>query len=278
MVRSPRLMLIAAGAFAVAAAAVWLVAFRTALGARWDATILTGFMGLRGARVDRLAEAVAHLADPAPFGLAAAAIITAGLVRRRPWLAGMTLGVLVGASVTTQALKLLTAEPRLASAMTGGHVAAASWPSGHATAAMTMALCAVVVVRARWRPLAIAAGAPFTIGVAYSVLVLDWHLPSDVLGGFFVATAWTLVGVAAVTALERRRAAWQPLRLKAAIAPAAAAGVAVGASIAAAALMRPHAAVAYAATNTTFVVAAAAIGSAALALAAAIAATADRAL
>jgi membrane-associated phospholipid phosphatase len=215
MVRSPRLMLISAGAFAVAAAAVWLVAFRTAMGVRWDATIVTGFTELRGPRVDRLSEAVAHLADPVPFGLAAGAIIMVGLVRRRPWLAGMTLGVLVSVSVTTQALKMVTAEPRLASAMTGGHVAAASWPSGHVTAAMTMALCAVVVVPARWRSLAIAAGAPFTIGVAYSVLVLGWHLPSDVLGGFCVATAWTLVGVAAVTALERRRAPWRPLQSRA---------------------------------------------------------------
>jgi membrane-associated phospholipid phosphatase len=275
MFRSLRSLLVAGFAFAVLTATVWVVAFRTAAGARLDATIMAGFLGLQGPRVDRLADAVAHLADPVPFGLAAAAIIIAALIRRRPWLAAMAFVVLVGANVTTQALKLLTAEPRLASALTGDHVAAASWPSGHATAAMTLALCAVVVVPAKWRSLAIAAGAPFTIGVAYSVLVLEWHLPSDVLGGFCVATAWTLLGVAAVTALERRRAPWQPLQLEAAIASAAAAGLAVGAGIAAAALTRPHAAGAYAATNTTFVVAAAVIGAAAVALAAAIAATAD---
>jgi membrane-associated phospholipid phosphatase len=255
---------------------LWVVAFRTSMGTRLDATIMTGFLGLRGPRVDGLADQIAHLADPAPFALATAAIVTLALVRRRPWLAGMAVVVLVGANLTTQALKLLTADPRVASAMTGGQVDAASWPSGHATAAMALALCTVVVVSSRWRPLALAVGGTFTIGVAYSVLVLDWHLPSDVLGGFCVATAWTLLGVAALTALEGRRASGRVVGVKAAVVPAAAAALAAGAGLAAGALTRPEAAVAYAADNTTFVVAAAAIvGSAAVALAAAIVASAD---
>ena len=275
MVRPLRSTLIAACAFSVVAAIVWVVAFRTAAGARLDATIMAGFLGLRGPRVDRLADAVAHLADVAPFALATLAIVTVALVRRRPWLAGMALVVLIGANVTTQALKLLTAEPRLASQLTGAHVDAASWPSGHATAAMTIALCAIVVVPSRWRPLTLAAGTTFTIGVGYSVIVLGWHLPSDVVGGFCIATAWTLLGIAAVTALERRRAPAR-LGLEAALARSATAGLAIAAAIAAGALTRPEAALDYAAANTTFVVAATAIvGSAALALAAAIAASSD---
>jgi membrane-associated phospholipid phosphatase len=275
MFRSLRPTLLAAFAFALAAAAVWIVALRTVAGARLDATIATGFLGLQGPRIDGLARAVAHLADPAPFTVATTAIVAVALIRRRPWLAGMAFVTLGATGVTTQVLKALTAEPRLANSMIDGHVAAASWPSGHATAAMAIALCAVVVAPARWRPLALAAGSTFAIGVGYSVIVLSWHLPSDVIGAFCVAAAWTLLGIAAVTALERRLAPGQRLRLEAALAPAAAAGLAVGAGIAAAALTRPDAALAYAETNTTFVVAAAAIGSAVLALVATIAATAD---
>jgi len=275
MFRSPRLTLALAIALTVAAGALWLAAFRTLTGARIDATIMTGFVGLGGPRVDRLADAVAHLADPTPFALATVAIVTAALVRRRPWLAVMTGVVLIGANATTQALKVLTAEPRLASAMTGGYVDAASWPSGHATAAMTMALCAAVVVPSRWRPFVLALGGVLTIAVGYSVLVLEWHLPSDVLGAFCVASVWSLLGITAATTLERRRARARPLELQAALGPAAAAGVAVAAGLAAAALARPDAALAYAVANTTFVVGAAAIGSAVLAATAAIAATAD---
>jgi membrane-associated phospholipid phosphatase len=275
MFRSPRLTLALAIALTVAAGALWLAAFRTLTGARIDATIMTGFVGLGGPRVDRLADAVAHLADPTPFALATVAIVTAALVRLRPWLAVMTGVVLIGANATTQALKVLTAEPRLASAMTGGYVDAASWPSGHATAAMTMALCAAVVVPSRWRPFVLALGGVLTIAVGYSVLVLEWHLPSDVLGAFCVASVWSLLGITAATTLERRRARARPLELQAALGPAAAAGVAVAAGLAAAALARPDAALAYAVANTTFVVGAAAIGSAVLAATAAIAATAD---
>jgi membrane-associated phospholipid phosphatase len=271
MFRSPRLTLVAAMAFTVAAAAVWLVAFRAAAGARLDATIMSGFVGLGGPRVDRVADAVAHLADPTPFALATVAIVAVALVRRRPWLAGMAGVVLIGANATTQALKVLTAEPRLASAMIGGHVDAASWPSGHATAAMTMALCAVVVVPSRWRALVLALGGVFTIAVGYSVLVLEWHLPSDVLGAFCVASVWTVLGITAATTLERRRVPERPLRRPAALAPA----VAVAAGLAVAALARPDAALAYAAANTSFVVGAATLGSAVLAVTAAIAATAD---
>jgi membrane-associated phospholipid phosphatase len=275
MFRSPRLTLAAAIAFTVAAAALWLVTFRTAMGARVDATIMTGFLGLRGPRIDRLADAVVHLADPTPFALATVAIVTVAMVRRRPWLAGMAGVVLIGANATTQALKALTAEPRLASAVTGGHVDAASWPSGHATAAMTMALCALVVVPSRWRAPVAAIGGVFTIVVGYSVLVLAWHLPSDVLGAFCVAGVWTMLGITAATTLERRQAPDRPVRLQATLGPAAAPGVAVAAALAGAALARPDAALAYATGNTTFVVGAAAIGSAVLAVTAAIAATTD---
>lgn len=275
MFRSPRFTLVAASACTVAAAAVWLVAFRTATGARLDALIMNGFLGLRGPRIDRLADAVAHLADPAPFALATVAIVTVALVRRRPWLAGMTGVVLIGANATTQALKILTAEPRLANTMTGGYVDAASWPSGHATAALTMALCAAVVVPSRWRALVLALGGTFTIAVGYSVLVLGWHLPSDVLGAFCVATIWTLLGITAATTLERHRVPERTQRRPASVAPAAAAGVAVAAGLAGAALARPDGALAYAAANTSFVVGAAVIGSAVLAVIAAIAATGD---
>jgi membrane-associated phospholipid phosphatase len=271
MFRSPHLKLAAAIAFTVAAGALWLVSFRTAAGARIDATIMTGFLGLSGPRIDRLADGVAHLADPMPFALATVAVVTVALVRGRPWRAAAAGVVLIGANATTQALKVLTAEPRLA----GAHVDAASWPSGHATAAMTMTLCALMVVPSRWRPPVLALGGVFTIAVGYSVLVLGWHLPSDVLGAFCVAGVWTLLAVTAATTLERRRAPNRPLRLHAALGPAAAAGVAVAAGLAAAALARPDAALAYAAANTTFVVGAAAIGSAVLAVTAAIAATVD---
>jgi membrane-associated phospholipid phosphatase len=123
----------------------------------------------------------------------------------------------VGANVSTQALKVWTAEPRPVDSPAGAHVAAQSWPSGHATAAAALALCLVVVAPSRLRlPAAIVAGA-FALGVACSVLVLGWHLPSDAMGGFCVAAAWTLAAVALAGAAAPQTegeaespAAWRP--------------------------------------------------------------------
>ena len=54
--------------------------------------------------------------------------------------------LLVGAGVTTHALKHLLAEPRYADWLGfRDQIEAVSWPSGHGTAAMTLALCAVLV-------------------------------------------------------------------------------------------------------------------------------------
>src|SRR5204863_3674731 len=99
---------------------------------------------------------------------------------------------------TTELLKPLLAHPRTAEWLGDSQVAAASWPSGHATAAMTVALCAVLVAPAALRPLAAVAGSLFALAVSFSILVQHWHFPSDVVGGYLVAATWGLLAVAAL--------------------------------------------------------------------------------
>jgi hypothetical protein len=69
---------------------------------------------------------------------------------------------------------------------------------------MGLALGAVLVSAPAWRPYVAAAGALFAVGVSESVMLLAWHFPSDVAGGFLVATSFALVTVAALRAAERR--------------------------------------------------------------------------
>jgi membrane-associated phospholipid phosphatase len=276
MTRRPLSALIAALACLGAGAVVWALAFQSAAGARLDAATLSGFLGLPD-RLEALAHPLAHLGDPLPFAMLSAALICIALARGRPRLALMAGVVLVGANVTTQLLKIALAEPRHSDLVPWWHnISAEAFPSGHATASMTVALCLVAVVPPRARPLAAAAGAVFTLGVVYSLLVLGWHYPSDVLGGFFVAAAWTLAGLAAVGVADRRWPAGagrdRAVRFRASLRPPAlaAAGLVVLAVLAA--LARPEEALAYAEEHPAFVAGAAAIGAAALALAAALAA------
>jgi membrane-associated phospholipid phosphatase len=47
-------------------------------------------------------------------------------------------------------------------------------------------------------------GALFAAGVGFSLLLLAWHLPSDVVGGYLVGTLWIALAVAGLRAAEAR--------------------------------------------------------------------------
>ena len=65
-------------------------------------------------------------------------------------------------------------------------------------------LCAVLVAPARLRPLVASIGALYAVAVGFALLILAWHMPSDVLGGYLMATLWAALAVAALRAAERR--------------------------------------------------------------------------
>ena len=69
---------------------------------------------------------------------------------------------------------------------------------------MSLALCMVIARSARWRPRVAAAMTAFSVAVCYSFLELEWHYPSDVLGGFLVAATWTLLAAAALDLVDAR--------------------------------------------------------------------------
>jgi membrane-associated phospholipid phosphatase len=53
------------------------------------------------------------------------------------------------------------------------------------------------------RPATAAIGAAFTLAVSVGLLVLDYHYPSDILGGWLVALGWCF----ALVALRQRQSA-----------------------------------------------------------------------
>jgi membrane-associated phospholipid phosphatase len=254
----------------------WFLAFHVGVFEHADQSIYSGFGGLRRPRFAGLAYHIASLCDPEPYVLLAAIPLLTALVRGRPRVA-LTIGaILLGANLTTQVLKPLLAEPR-ADSLFGGlaPVGPASWPSGHATAAMSLALCCVLAAPARLRPAAAALGALFAVAISYSFLTLGWHYPSDVFGGFLVAGAWTLLGIGALSAADERwprrrrepvvRGSAVPVR-EALRAPAAALLAFIGA-IALLAFLRPHSFISYAQAHEAFVVGAAGIAALSLVIA-----------
>jgi membrane-associated phospholipid phosphatase len=260
--------LLVALACAASALAVWLTATRTAWGAWLDERTLAGFVGLERLGLEGPAERIASIVDPVGFTLLSSLVIATALVRRRVALAAIVAVVLLAANATTQALK--AGLPKIEAA-TGLGPSGGSWPSGHTTAVMAVALCAVLVSAPRWRPAVAAGGGLMAVAVVYSLLIVQAHFPSYIVGGYLVAAGWTALGVAALNAIggssamavrgglaARSQAVARPLVLAATVAALAAGALA---------LARREAALAYAADHTVFVAAAPVLAAVALALA-----------
>jgi membrane-associated phospholipid phosphatase len=198
--------LLAAAACVVGLVALYVAAFHLGVTERADARVLDGFLSLRSPKGSRAAEFVASLFNLAPYAVAVLIVAGAAMWRGGPRLSAAVLAIIVGAGLTTQLLKQLTAATREPLWLSGP-----SWPSGHVTAAASLAVCVVLIAPAVLRPYAVVAGALGVLAVGCSVLVLGSHHPSDVAGGMLMAGAWTATTVAALELAERRWPSGRPL-------------------------------------------------------------------
>lgn len=186
---------------AMLAAGVYVVAFDTARGRTWDATTLA--RATAGQHLPAVQRASTRLIDTIDVGslvLFGGAIVAVAVVLGRPR-AGLAAALLIaGANVTTQVLK-----PALGDAAPFGKRGelASSFPSGHSTVAMSLALAAVLAAPAGWKVVVGLAGAAYATGVGISLLVQGWHFPSDVAAAFLLTGAWAAVVALVVPARER---------------------------------------------------------------------------
>jgi membrane-associated phospholipid phosphatase len=188
-----------AGFAVVLAVAYWLPA------AQWaDGWAVKGFLTLERPWLDAMALRVARLADPAPFAFWTALLAAFALYRRQLRHAVAVIVLLGGANVIAQGLKMSLHHERWHSFLGGYQLGPSSFPSGHATASMALAFAALLVTPAAWRRIVAIAGAIFAVAVSESVMLLAWHFPSDVVGGFLVATACALATVAALQVADER--------------------------------------------------------------------------
>ena len=203
--RGPMAALGVAALCLLALAVTWVVAELVPVVQVKDAALLNHFVLLGRPGVDSVANGLLDLLDPLPFVLWGVVLVGIALWRRRPRVAVAMALVLSLAPLTAETLKPMLAHPHVQIGL--AHIDAASWPSGHATAAAALVLCAVLVVPARLRPLVTGLGVAFAAAVGCSLLILAWHMPSDVLGGYLVASLWMALAVAALRATDRRRPA-----------------------------------------------------------------------
>ena len=196
-----RLMLCAAG-FALALVAVLLAAYYVGPVGRADANALHSLstLALEHRTTWRIGDVLVHSVDLVFMVPMLALIAAAGLAwgRRRQAIAAVVL--IIGSSVLTILIKVVAAHPRFYAVLEPHQLSSRSFPSGHATAAMSLALAAVLVVPSRWRPLTAVVGGSFALAVSLALVIQEWHFPSDVVGGSLVVglvTTLVLAGLAA---------------------------------------------------------------------------------
>ncbi len=186
---NPLSALAMAGGCLVVLAVIWAVAELIPAAHLRDALTLHDFTLLR-------------LLDPALFILWGTALVAFAVAREQPRV-GFAVVVVMGLSpLTAEILKPLLAHAH--DQVGYVHVGSASWPSGHSTAAAALALSAALVAPSSIRSAVATVGAIFVLAVGASLLMLAWHMPSDVLGGWFVAAFWMSLSVAALRGAERR--------------------------------------------------------------------------
>jgi membrane-associated phospholipid phosphatase len=208
--RAARLALYVAALCAAGLALTWVLAELVPITHVKDAVALYDFTRLNRPLVEVPANALLDLLYPPFFAAWGIVLVVVALQRRLPWVALAVVVVMPLAPLSAELLKPLLAHPHDQIGPT--HITNASWPSGHATAALALAWCALLVAPPASRRLVAALGAAFAVAVGVALLVLAWHMPSDVVGGYLLATLWAALAFAVLRAFERDGGTQEPAR------------------------------------------------------------------
>ncbi|MEV4707992.1 phosphatase PAP2 family protein [Actinoplanes sp. NPDC049316] len=183
---------------AAGVALVYYACVRTPLGQTIDT------MAMRGADVHH--PRVVQVLDRALNGttlvslvavcLAAAAI---GVIRRRADLAIAAAILVLGANASTQLLKTHLTRPGL-----DGFPAPNSFPSGHTTAAASVAFALILVLPFAVRGTVALVGAAYVTIIAVATVWAEWHRPSDTVAALLVVLAWSALASTIVRARRVR--------------------------------------------------------------------------
>jgi membrane-associated phospholipid phosphatase len=210
--RQARLALLVAGLCAVGLALTWILAELVPITHVKDAVALYDFTRVNRPLVEAPANALLDLLYPPFYAAWGIVLVTIALRHRLLWVALAVAIVLPLAPLTAELLKPLLAHHH--DQLGPKYIANASWPSGHATAATTLMWCALLVVPPAQRRVVAGLGVAFVLAVGGALLVLAWHMPSDVVGGYLLATFWAALAFAVLRGSGRDGDALRGLRTR----------------------------------------------------------------
>jgi membrane-associated phospholipid phosphatase len=189
---------------------VGLVVRTTALGDVLDSRTLAAVRPLDTPETYPGWVALTRLGSPSSYLPFCLALMLVAAVRRRwRWVLIVPVTMLLS-ELTAQILKQVLARPRPDVVMSG-QIGDAAWPSGHSTAAMTVALLAVMIAPRRMRPTVAVLGAFGALGVGFGMVAVGAHYPTDIIGGYLCAALWVTAAAVVVLEWQRRRPVVRPI-------------------------------------------------------------------
>lgn len=184
-------LLLVAAAQGAALFLLWRFFVRTERGQLFDTIALAGNRIGRD-EVDGLASTLLNAVSVVSLAVATVVIAVIALARGRVLLTLVVTLFVVAANLTSQMFKWglyrpdFGVDPERAGA---GN----SFPSGHATVAMSVAIALVLVLPPRARGVGAVIGAIYAGVAGVATMSLGWHRPSDVVGSVLIAGVWAAV-------------------------------------------------------------------------------------
>jgi len=208
-----RPLLAASGCLVVLALLGWAVAAGAGPVLRLDRAVSVALYA--GDDRSGLHEAVLQVAtSPGSAALRGVVVLAVGvwLARRRAWrTAGWVLVATVLVGPLTTALKELVGRQRPQFTEGGAHLESLSFPSGHASGVATLVTVGLVLTWPLLSPTgrrrALATGVALGLLVGCTRMWLGVHFLSDVVGGWALGVAWSLLVALALGGLPGGRAA-----------------------------------------------------------------------
>ncbi|AGL18706.1 phosphatase PAP2 family protein [Actinoplanes sp. N902-109] len=183
---------------AAGVAALYYLFVRTSQGQVFDTRAMRGADVSHPRAVEVMQRALngTTLVSLVAICVAAAAI---GFVRRRADLAIAAALLVLGANASARLLKTYLVRPDL-----DGTSMSNSFPSGHTTAAASVAAALILTLPFAIRGTVAMIGAAYTTLIAIATVWAEWHRPSDTMAALLVVLAWSALA-SAIVRLRRVR-------------------------------------------------------------------------
>lgn len=196
--RTAALLALGSAACALAATLLYVVAVRTGTGQEVEEAVIRGAVQLV-ARTDASFTGRISAVNVVTVGLGAAVAVGVALARRRPRLALVVAGVALGSLVTVQVLKRVVLDRPLL-VPTDYAEGTNTFPSGHTSVGMVLAVVLLMVLPLRARPWTWVVVGLFGATFGVSTVLAAYHRPSDVVAAHLVVLAWALAGTSVLVA------------------------------------------------------------------------------